>query len=86
VGDGEPMVSRRTFQYGQHAGTVLRWEWHGGEYIEVFMGDADTPFEVVNTTDKDGVVPEFTARNFGAEIKAGPSMRELIRVYEAAQT
>lgn len=80
-----PLISRRTYQYGARAGTVLRWEWHGGEYIDVFYGDDEIPFHAINTTGADGVLPEFTKRNFQAEIKAGPTMRALIEEYEASR-
>ncbi len=29
----------------------LRFEWSGGEYIEIFFGDSKTAFDVLNTWD-----------------------------------
>lgn len=84
--DGEPMVSRRVISSTDPkiAGKVLIWKWWGGEYLSIHWGEDDeSGFEVINTTDKNGELIEFTARNFAAEIKSGPSVAELIENYKA---
>ena len=45
-------------------GFGLEFDWEGGEYIDIkFVGD-EYPFDVINTSLRDGTFPEFTRENF----------------------
>lgn len=50
-------------------GDKFRFEWHGGEYLDVYRVGEKYPFEVANLTPKGGgPLPEFTVEEFTAEI------------------
>lgn len=48
----------------------FRFQWEGGEYIEIIRVGNQAAFEVINVTDADGNIPEFTKAVFMAQIEA----------------
>ena len=48
-------------------GDKFRFEWHGGEYLDVYRVGQKYPFHVENMT-RHGELPEFTVEEFTAEI------------------
>lgn len=51
-------------------GVKLGFDWQGGEYVDVCLGEAfaSSTFDVINVTDADGNRPELTRGNFHAII------------------
>lgn len=50
----------------------FRFEWYGGEYLEIFGAGVDIPFEVINMSTAEGndKLPPFTSEVFLAKIDA----------------
>lgn len=57
-----PKIMKRTIQ-------GFRFEWEGGEYIEIIRVGEPYAFDTINTQDRDGKFPEFTRANFLAQIE-----------------
>lgn len=56
-----PKTLKRTIQ-------GFRFEWEGGEYVEVIRAGEPYPFEVINTTRADGSIPPFNRDEFMREV------------------
>lgn len=57
----------------------FRFEWEGGEYVEITRVGEPYAFEVINATRADGTLPDFNKAEFMlqiAEFKAGLQEQE----------